>query len=163
MNNLKLERNYLIKIAEVELRSTVFDITETYLVSEDPLERVLIKKHNKNNGHIYFFYLERKYLNGVHCSEDEVEINNSDYNFLLSGKDNSIPELHITKTIFLHSNQVFEMDVYPFSEEYATLTIELENGNDEIHLPSFIEIVKEITCDENYKSKLLAQNQNLPL
>ena len=55
------------------------------------------------------------------------------------------------------NNKYYELDIYPFSEEYAILEIELNDINEEISLPN-VEIIKEVTNDKKYRNYSIAQN-----
>jgi hypothetical protein len=48
------------------------------------------------------------------------------------------------------------MDFYPFSDDYAILEIELNKVDSKIDLPD-VEIVKEVTDDDNYSNSSLAK------
>ena len=48
------------------------------------------------------------------------------------------------------------MDIYPFSEEYAILEIELNDINETFNLPP-LDFVKEVTDDKRFRNYELAQ------
>ena len=57
---------------------------------------------------------------------------------------------------FMYKDQLFELDVYTFWDDRATLELELDNENQEIEIPSFIDVIKEITDDERYSNRALS-------
>ena len=57
----------------------------------------------------------------------------------------------------VNKTQYFEIDIYPEWKDCALLEIELINENEEIIFPKEIEIIKEVTGDENYYNYFLAQ------
>lgn len=48
------------------------------------------------------------------------------------------------------------MDLYPFSDKYALLEIELNDINEPIELPP-LNVIKEVTDDKNYRNSSLAK------
>ena len=48
------------------------------------------------------------------------------------------------------------MDIYPFSDEYAILEIELNKVDSKVDLPDVV-IVREVTDDDNYSNASLAR------
>ena len=56
----------------------------------------------------------------------------------------------------MYSGQLFELDIYPFWNDRATLEIELSDENENFELPPFIEVIKEVTDDDRYKNRSLS-------
>ena len=56
----------------------------------------------------------------------------------------------------MYKDQLFELDVYTFWDDRATLELELDNENQEIEIPPFIDVIKEITDDERYSNRALS-------
>ena len=54
-------------------------------------------------------------------------------------------------------NRYFEIDVFPFWEDKAYIEIELKNESENISLPPYIEIIKEVTEDSSYNNFSLAK------
>ena len=59
-----------------------------------------------------------------------------------------------------YKNQYFEIDVYPFWNDKAIMEIELCEENQEISIPDFIKVIKDVTDDDEYKNSSLAKNVN---
>jgi CYTH domain-containing protein len=57
----------------------------------------------------------------------------------------------------MHNGVYFEIDIFPFWKDKAIMEVELKNENEEISLPNFIKIIKEVSEDENYKNHSLAR------
>ena len=66
-----------------------------------------------------------------------------------------------TRYCFIYNKKYFELDIYPFSEEYAILEIELENKDSKIEIPDYLEVIKEVTDDKRYKNRTLAESLKL--
>lgn len=50
----------------------------------------------------------------------------------------------------------FEIDIYPFWMDKAIMEIELSEPNEEIRFPEMINVVREVTEDNQYKNSSLA-------
>ena len=61
----------------------------------------------------------------------------------------------------VYKNQYIEIDTYPFSSTKAIMEIELNNENEEIVVPPYIKVIKEVTSDENFKNYNLAKKLSL--
>lgn len=55
----------------------------------------------------------------------------------------------------------FEIDVYPFWNNQAILEIELSDANAPIDFPPFLNIIREVTGEYDFKNSTLAENQGL--
>ena len=52
------------------------------------------------------------------------------------------------------------MDIYPFSDEYAIIEIELNDINEVVKLPP-LDFIKDVTDNKNYSNYALAQSLSL--
>ena len=73
-----------------------------------------------------------------------------------SGKSSALSTLNQ----ILEERGYFEMDVYPFCEEYAIVEIELNDLNEEIKLPP-LDFIKDVTDDKRYRNLALAKSLSL--
>lgn len=55
-----------------------------------------------------------------------------------------------------YDNSDFEIDIYPFGYEQATVEIELADRHIKPKFPDYLEIIREVTGDEHYKNHSLA-------
>ena len=58
----------------------------------------------------------------------------------------------------MYKGQFFELDIYDFWTDRATLEIELSSEEEKVELPSFIEVIKEVTDDDRYSNRSLSYN-----
>ncbi|MDE6781654.1 MAG: hypothetical protein K2J40_09370, partial [Ruminococcus sp.] len=61
-----------------------------------------------------------------------------------------------TRYCFDYCGQLFELDVYPFSDKLAVMELELESEQQEIIFPENIGVIMEITGDSAYSNASLA-------
>ena len=84
----------------------------------------------------------------------EKKISEKEYlSYLIDG----IRSVRKTRNCFVYNNQYFELDIYPTWEEEAILEIELTSGMQEVILPDWVEVIKDVTEDPNYKNYNLAK------
>ena len=161
-DSFEIERKFLIKRPSTgEINSLAFvskaDIVQTYLVREDPnVERRVRQRGTIEDGYT-FFYTEKEKKGHAMRVERERKINREEYITLLSQADTNLHQIRKTRYCFVHNNQYFEMDIYPFSEEYAILEIELNSVDSKVDLPD-VEIIKEVTDDDNFSNASLAKS-----
>lgn len=160
---LEIERKFLVKYPEngTYPQITEWDIEQIYLVRNDPDVQRRIRKI-RSEGKESFFYTEKRKLTGITREENEREISSFEYDKLLAEADSTLKPVIKTRHIIEYMGQRFEMDCYPFSDDYATIELELENEQQEIILPPFIEVLKEVTGDIRYFNGALVTAQKFP-
>jgi len=158
----EIERKFLIEKPDVSgiPMCSKADIIQTYLVSTNGTERRVRQRGTKESG-FNFYYTEKTEVAFGERAEVEKRISMKEYVDYLTEADTSLNSIHKTRYCFLYKNQYFEMDFYPFSEDKAIVEIELNNINQAIEMPPFINVIKEVTNDNLYKNYSLAQSQKL--
>ena len=162
-NTLEIERKYLIKYPNINfLNNYAFcekvEISQSYLTLPNN-EKIRIRKRGLNNNYIYFKTI-KKNINNIKRIEIENRLTEQEY---LSYLNESIETYTITKDRYciMYKNQYFELDVYPFWDNQAVIEIELNDENQKIIFPDFIDFIKEITLDKDYTNHSLAKKYNL--
>lgn len=160
----EIERKYLIERPDLEELSehvslTVVNIIQTYLKSEDDKE-IRLRQRGINGS--YFYYLtEKTEISGIKRLEKERKISEKQYIESLNIADTSLRQIIKKRVCFIYMNQYFELDLYDFSDNKAIVEIELTQESDEIYFPEFLNLIKEVTDDPNYRNKALARSQIL--
>ena len=88
--------------------------------------------------------------------EDERDISEAEY---LSLKENIKPgtsPIYKTRHTFLYGNRVIEIDIYPEWRNSCIMEIELASRTEILNIPSFIEIIKEVTGDKRYSNAAMS-------
>lgn len=160
----EIERKFLIKRpTKEELNKLGFIsknyIIQNYLLSDNENIEKRIRLRGTNEDGFIFFYTEK--ITGKDPKERieyERVISNEEYLAHSLSIDPNLHSIKKTRYCFVYNNQYFELDEYPFSKDYAILEIELDNLEDELMLPPTIEVIKEVTDDNNYKNHSLAMN-----
>lgn len=154
---IETERKFLIKLPSkqqlAENNSVKSNIVQTYLKRTNPEVERRVRQRGIN-GEFSYYYTEKKKLSD--CSRDEVErrITKDEYIALLVEGTATVRK---DRYCFFYENQYFELDVYPDWENEAILEIELTSEDQEVKLPNWIKVIKEVTGDDGYKNANLAK------
>lgn len=160
------EKKYLIQYPDLEFISkqvdvTCLDIVQTYLCSDTPDVERRIRQRGLGNTFTYYYTEKRNFSEGKRI-EIERKISEKEYLSLLLQADITLHQIIKKRFCFVFSNQYFELDIYPFDNTKAILEIELTSNNREVVLPSFINVIKDVTNDTNYKNYNLAKTCGFP-
>lgn len=151
------KRKFLIKyLPDVEKFPPFQDFTviHDYLVTPSRKMQARLRKRGQNGVWTYTHTIRRPEIN-KQSVELRMAIHSKDYYILLMQRDENHETINKIRRCFLWKNQYFQMDIYqePFPEKCKGLIL-LETYTtktaDELHLPDFLEVVKEVTDDPNY-------------
>ena len=157
---LEIERKFLIyypNIKELESMTncTKVDIIQTYLKSTDDVERRV--RARGIDGHYVYYLTEKKKISGLKRVETERRLTKDEYLNLLMEADNRLHTIHKTRYCISEGNQYLEIDIYPEWDKQAIMEIELSSEDQEVKIPKYIKIIKEVTEDDNYKNYQMAK------
>ena len=168
VKKLEIEKKYLVKSPlSWSALSEMFDdlvdvkrISQTYLSSKDNEPAMRVRKTVQgltgDTDTVYHSNKKTSIEKGVH-EEVEKEISKSEYERCLKQADPSKVEISKTRFVFKYKSQIFELDVFKgLLSSLAILEIELKNKAQEVELPTFLKIYKEVTNDKRYNNFNLA-------
>jgi adenylate cyclase len=166
--HLEIERKFLVNFPKSwSALSEIFDdlvdvkrITQTYLKpkGDEPSCRVrkTVEGLTGDTATVYHFNQKKPVETGTH-EETEREINEKKYNEYLKDPYPGKGSVEKTRFVFKYNDQLFELDVFKGAlKGLAIMEIELEDKNDTVELPPFLEVVKEVTEDKSYNNFTLA-------
>lgn len=159
----EIERKFLIHkpsddvLNSIELCSKT-EIIQTYLKETKPGTERRVRQRGIN-GEYSFYYTEKTCINGSQVVRAEVEkkISQKEYINYLSEVDYNLHQIHKTRYCFVYKNQYFELDIYNFSNNLAVIELELELESQNIEIPDFIDVIREVTEEKEYKNYQLAR------
>ena len=161
MENAKTEteRKFLIKHPDPgELSQKkdckIFHIEQTYLLSDNGSLRVRKSEHCGST--MYIRNIKRKISDMSHY-EDEKCVSEETYNELLLCSDTERCTIKKTRYAIPYGTHIMEIDVYPFWQDRAILEVELGAEDEPFEIPTYIEVIKEVTFDKRYSNKALAK------
>lgn len=154
----EVERKFLIEYPDITMleknplcRKT--EIIQTYLKSDS--DEVRVRQRGENGNYIYFKTTKRK-ISDVKRVEIEKRLSKDEYLAELMNADTTKRQIRKTRYCLTYENQYFEIDIYPFWNNKAIMEIELSDEKEDIKIPTFIRVIKEVTEDDAYKNVSLA-------
>ena len=157
---LEIERKYLIRMPDAEQLAAmpgcvVWDVEQTYLNRDADGSSRRIRRIEVGGAVKYIFTRKRR-VDEMSCEETEGEISAEAYAELAKQAD---PERRpVVKRRFRipYAGQLLEVDVYRFWSDRATLEIELKDENQQVVLPEWLDVIREVTGEDAYKNLNLA-------
>ncbi len=149
---LEIERKFLIKYPDTELLMKLpcnkSEIEQTYLYNENG--RYRLRKRGENGDYIYIKTEKRKISETVR-EELETRLSREEYDEQMK-LGIIIGSIKKNRYCVMHNGTYYEIDIFPFWKKQAYLEVELLNENDEVKLPDFVELIREVTYNSEYKN-----------
>ena len=158
---IEIERKYIISMPDVEKLSlqpayTVSRITQIYLESEVGVtHRVRERAFSERIQHTE---TKKIRIDKISVQELEREISEDEYNSLLPRVKMGTKHIYKTRHTFEHLGKTIEIDIYPNWKRSCIMETELEYRDEEVILPSFIKILREVTGDRSYSNAGMAES-----
>ena len=157
--HFEIERKFLIAMPDRGMLESFpgasrSDIVQTYLICGEGESRRVRK--SSYGGYCVYTLTSKKHITNIRRLEDEKEISGAEYEKLLSEADPDKRSIIKTRYRIPFEGNLLEIDIYSFWNDRATLEIELESENDQYCLPSWINVIKEVTEDPRYTNSSLA-------
>ena len=155
-----IKRRFLIDHPDINYLESLpncqrVEISQTYLVAPEGEEN-RVRQRGVDGNYIYF-QTKKKNIAGNERIRLERRLSKDEYIRLLMDADTSCRPIRKTRYCLTYMNQYFEIDVYPFWNDKAIIEIEQSDENAEIIFPEFVNVLKEVTDNEEYKNITLAK------
>ncbi len=162
--NLEIERKFLVEYPDCDKLNAVrqIEILQTYLENGSGGSQRRVRKITENGTDVYF-YTEKEFITAVTRKENEYEISAENYAELLKEKKADCVPVSKKRICFMYKKQLFELDLYPFSDEFAILELELDSPEQKIFYPEYVKIIKEVTGISEYSNSALANAGAFPI
>ncbi|MBR1527948.1 MAG: hypothetical protein IJ642_01450 [Oscillospiraceae bacterium] len=162
----EIERKYLIEKPELAFLETVpecraTEITQTYLKEDGTGFGRRIRKRG-SAGNWEYTYTRKKKIGFGERIELEDKITEAEYRELLTEADDEHKSIQKIRCCIPYENQILEIDLYAFSEEYATLEIELPDIEKPVILPDWLKIIADVTDKPGYSNFTLSLSLKFP-
>ncbi len=155
----EIERKYLIEYPDINLLEKYADskseIAQTYLKTDNGLTSRVRKR--TTDGVTKYIFTEKKRITDVKCIENEREIGSEEYEKLLKLSDPERRTVEKMRYCIPFNGRVVEVDVYPFWNDRAIAEVEMEDENEEVVLPDFINVIRDVTAEKAYKNYAIAK------
>lgn len=162
---LEIERKFLIEYPDLNLLNNIktcrkIPITQAYLTT--PYEGYFrIRKRGQGENSVYIKTKKIK-ISDIKRIETENYISKKEYNEYMNKKECITGIISKDRYCIVWHNTYYELDVYPFWNDRATLEIELLSENQPYELPDFVKLVREVTFEQDYRNLALAQKYGNP-
>ena len=157
---LEIERKYLIKMPDISMleQQPVYmkiEMEQAYLKDSGETAGMRIRKSTLN-GKTTYKKTFKKNITNITRIEIEDDISEQVWFELLKEVDPESTPIKKVRHCFMYKSQLFELDIYPFWSDRATLELEINSEDQQITLPPFIDIIKEVTEDKRYSNRSLS-------
>lgn len=158
---LEIERRFLVRMPDLEALirnhdATVTSILQTYLKSDTDGEVKRVRQRGRSGDYV-FYVTTKRVLSSLVRTEEEAQLSAAEYLELLMTADTTLHQIRKDRYCFDSNDLLFELDVYPFWHDKAILEVELDNETQEISLPAFITVIKEVSDDASYSNHNMAK------
>ena len=156
----EIERKYLIEYPDIEKLEKLkncekVDIIQTYLLSDND-DEVRIRQRGKDGHYIYYKTVKRK-INNLKRLETEKRLSKDEYLDLLMKQDTRYKQIKKSRYCIMYKDIYYEIDIFPFWKDKAIMEVELKDENQNVKIPPFVKLIKEVTDEEMYKNRNLAK------
>ncbi len=162
----EIERKYLIQKPDIAVLKSIAgceatEITQTYLIQKDSgFGRRIRKRGNGENWE--YTYTQKHKIGFGERIELEDEISEKKYLELLKEAEPACHSIHKIRCCIPYEGQLLEIDIYEFSEKYATLEIELPSIETPVKLPEWLNILEDVTDKRGYSNFALSRKLAFP-
>ncbi|MBQ0035982.1 MAG: AAA family ATPase [Firmicutes bacterium] len=132
-------------------------IIQHYLISTSGNER-RIRMRDKN-GSVVYYYSEASYISTNERIKKDRILSERQYNEYVSEIDKSLNKIDKIRHSFIYDNLFYKLDIFDFDDTKALLSVQLPEGIENVKIPSYIKVIKEVTDNNAYKNYYLAKSQ----
>ena len=159
---LEIERKFLIEYPDLRAVRAMPDhrvrhISQTYLEATDDFVGGRIRKILQG-GRVSYVYTYKMRLSDMTRHEYERELSEDEYTEFLARKAEGTVTIEKDRHIFTYSGLTYELDIYTFWDDKATLEAEVSSEDTVIPVPPCVKLIKEVTSDRRYNNSRLAKN-----
>lgn len=156
---LEIERKLLIEYPDVDLLKSLktcrrIPITQAYM--NTPEEGIFRVRKRGQGEDAQYIKTKKIKLSDLKRIEIENYISKEEYNAYLNRRDCVQGIISKDRYCLAWRWQYFELDVYPFWADRATIEIELLSENQPFELPDFLTLIRDVSFEKSYRNKQLA-------
>ncbi len=169
---LEIEQKFLIKIPDIAsfpVHTTESSIIQDYLLPNEQGETPRLRARSDGESTSYFYTVKRDVRPGVRF-ETERMIGKREYEELLNLKDPACGTIKKRRVCFFYENQFVEVDLFdepviesdlfdqtPGYAPLALMEIEQSHIQQELSLPPFVHVIRNVTEDGRYSNRALSK------
>lgn len=162
---LEIERKFLIEYPDIDFLNSIktcrkIPMTQAYLTTpEEGYFR--IRKRGEGDRAVYIKTVKIK-ISDVKRIEIENYISKEQYDAYLAQKQYVTGIISKDRYCIVDNYTYYELDVYPFWSDRATIEIELLSEDQQYQLPKFVKLIREVSSEPDYRNLALAQKYGKP-
>ncbi|MBX4210887.1 AAA family ATPase, partial [Candidatus Parcubacteria bacterium] len=156
---VEIERKFLVRSYDFTALPEHVEVEILQYYLRTPFEERIRKR--SQFGHSVYFHTEKRELSRGVRIEREKRISQEKYRELLYRIDHDFDPIQKSRICFVWEHQYFELDLFVSERDHALclLEIELLRMGQEVRLPSFIDVDREVTDDPSYSNRELARKK----
>lgn len=156
----EIERKYLIRMPDEGMLSSIdgceiWQIEQIYLRPGPGCTRRI--RRVVENGEARWYRTFKRRISALTSEEDEGRISAEEYQAYRKEADPERRAIVKLRYRIPYAGHILEIDVYPFWTDRAVLEIELEREDEQVRIPAWLEVIREVTDDARYKNVRLAK------
>ena len=162
---LEIERKFLIRYPDIAALQRmpgyrVLHMEQTYLHADADFIGGRIRRIAEGDS-VRYIYTYKEKLTEMTRREYERELTEQEYRDLMPRKEPQSMTIRKDRHCFLYADLLYELDVYEFWDDQATLEAEVKSESTPIPVPPCVELIKEVTGDARYNNSRLAFNHGV--
>lgn len=162
--HFEIERKFLIEYPDLDVLNKMktcrrIPITQAYLTTPDE-GYFRIRKRGEDKNAVYIKTVKIK-ISDLKRIEIENYISEREYKEHMNKKEYITGLISKDRYCIVWNNSYYELDVYPFWNDKATIEIELLSENQPYKLPDFIKLIREVTFEKEFRNFALAQKYGM--
>ena len=162
---LEIERKFLIEYPDIaELRKMpdycVVHMEQSYLQEEGDFPGGRVRRIVEGSS-VTYVYTYKVRLSEMTRHEFEKEITEEEYREMLTRQTPDTITIRKDRHSFLYRGLTYELDVYSFWNDKATLEAEVDSEDTPIPSPPCVTLIKEVTSDRRYNNSQLSRNKGI--
>lgn len=159
---IEVSKKYLVEIndeliSKLKETASKVHIVQHYLKSQSGNER-RIRRREKEGNTIYYYSDATMLTPNTRIKKDRI-ISESQYQDYAMDIDPSVGIIDKERYSFYHNGRFFKLDIFSFDQSKALLSVQIPDESEEIVVPDYFNVVKEVTDILNYKNYYLAKFQ----
>ena len=161
MSHIETERKLIILKPDEEILLSQKDFTESkilqiYLENGTLTHRVRLREYS--DGRIEYTENKKKRISALSAIEEEREISKEEFEALSRNVEKGASPLRKMRRTFSLSGLIYELDYYGAWEKTCILEVEIPSESEEINIPPFITVLKDVTGDKRYSNHSMSHN-----
>ena len=158
--HFEIERKYLIAYPDTaQLKDVqgcrVRRMLQTYLKA--PAGETHRVREMREEGAVRYIETRKYRVSDLRAVEEERELSAKEYQALLLRADKALTPIAKTRYCIPYEGKTVEVDVYDFWQDRATAEVELGDEFEDVQLPPYLRVIRDVTADKRYKNVNLAR------